>query len=546
MPHGRDHEPPGVSDVEHPGATRTGRPRPSAAARARTRPWCLRYHMTPHPGSREPTPAARGHNVVTSDSALSRPSPVTPVARGGDDLVALGAQRDGRGARAGRWPTATSRCSGLNGPDGATASTRSGSTRRGMAHGACRRFTGSRPHRGQRTSRCGPWRTRSRGLHGAHGPTRSGPQAARISRTYAAVPHSGSTRALAKEWTRRWRPRRNPGSGRWPFQRGALAGMGMTEAGAAPTSGPTSPRRRRPSMEAEYTLHGPQVVSPPPPMNDVLPRARPGARRTYLLRAPPRPARRHSQPARRASGSRTSSATGPTRRRSWSSTDAGRCGSATRVAGCRTIIEMVGRDPARLRARGRRRSCATRSTRRPWHVAHRSAFGGLLPTSRSCRTSSRPGGRDRGRHRAGLRLAAAGRLPADPQEAALRRIALPLAKFWVCKRTAGLRGRGAGVSRRQRVRRGVRTAAALPRGAVELRVGGLGQRQRARRTARTRPEPEVLGAWITEVGHARGADERLDRAVEDTLACSATPALPRSAPGGWPVGWRPASRARCW
>ena len=31
-------------------------------------------------------------------------------------------------------------------------------------------------------------------------------------------------------------------------------------------------------------------------------------------------------------------------------------------------------------------------------------------------------------------------------------------------------------------------------------------------------EPEVLDAWITEVGRARGGDPRLDRAIEDTLA----------------------------
>ena len=31
-------------------------------------------------------------------------------------------------------------------------------------------------------------------------------------------------------------------------------------------------------------------------------------------------------------------------------------------------------------------------------------------------------------------------------------------------------------------------------------------------------EPEVLDAWITEVGKARGGDARLDRAIEDTLA----------------------------
>src|SRR3546814_9740786 len=35
-------------------------------------------------------------------------------------------------------------------------------------------------------------------------------------------------------------------------------------------------------------------------------------------------------------------------------------------------------------------------------------------------------------------------------------------------------------------------------------------------------EPEVLDAWITEVGRARGGDHRLDRAVEDTLALPGT------------------------
>jgi putative acyl-CoA dehydrogenase len=31
-------------------------------------------------------------------------------------------------------------------------------------------------------------------------------------------------------------------------------------------------------------------------------------------------------------------------------------------------------------------------------------------------------------------------------------------------------------------------------------------------------EPEALDAWITEVGYARGADPRLDQAIDDTLA----------------------------
>ncbi len=60
-------------------------------------------------------------------------------------------------------------------------------------------------------------------------------------------------------------------------------------------------------------------------------------------------------------------------------------------------------------------------------------------------------------------------------------------------------------------------------------------------------EPEVLDAWITEVGAARGADPRLDRAIETARwRCSATPARWRSARAGSPGGWRPACRARCW
>jgi len=49
---------------------------------------------------------------------------------------------------------------------------------------------------------------------------------------------------------------------------------------------------------------------------------------------------------------------------------------------------------------------------------------------------------------------------------------------------AGDGRRGAGVPRRQRLRRGVRSAAAVPRGAAQLDLGGLGQRPGARRPAR--------------------------------------------------------------
>ena len=140
-----------------------------------------------------------------------------------------------------------------------------------------------------------------------------------------------------------------------------------------------------------------------------------------------------------------------------------------------------------------------------------------------------------------IRLAAAVDDRDDPHEAALRRIALPLAKFWVCKRTPGLGRRGAGVPRRQRVRRGVRAAAALPRGAAELGLGGLGQRQRARRAARAGPRARgarAPGSPRSAWPAARDAAAR-PRPIDDTLALLGDDRpRSRSPPAGWPAGWR--------
>jgi putative acyl-CoA dehydrogenase len=117
-----------------------------------------------------------------------------------------------------------------------------------------------------------------------------------------------------------------------------------------------------------------------------------------------------------------------------------------------------------------------------------------------------------------IRLAAAVDAADDPHEAALRRIALPLAKFWVCKRAPGfvaealecLGGNGyvedSGLPLRYRE---------APVNSVWEGSGNVNALDVLRALAR---EPEALSAWITEVGRARGGDERLDRAVDDTLA----------------------------
>ena len=89
--------------------------------------------------------------------------------------------------------------------------------------------------------------------------------------------------------------------------------------------------------------------------------------------------------------------------------------------------------------------------------------------------------------------------------------------------------RGAGVPGRQRLRRGVRHAAALPGVAVELDLGGLRQRQRPRRAAGAAREPESLDAWLVEVGRA-GARTRAWTAAIDVDARDA--GRPRRRRGG--------------
>ena len=115
-----------------------------------------------------------------------------------------------------------------------------------------------------------------------------------------------------------------------------------------------------------------------------------------------------------------------------------------------------------------------------------------------------------------LRLAGAAdrAVRGDEREAAFRRIALAVGEVLGLQARPGARRRGPGVPRRQRLRRGVRHAAALPRGAAELDLGGLGQRQRPRRAARAGPRAgRRSSAFFAEVELAAGADARLDAAA---------------------------------
>ena len=133
-----------------------------------------------------------------------------------------------------------------------------------------------------------------------------------------------------------------------------------------------------------------------------------------------------------------------------------------------------------------------------WHVAHRSAFGGLLadkPLMQNVLADLQV--ETEAATALAIRLAAAVDAADDPHEAALRRIALPLAKFWVCKRTPGfvaealecLGGNGyveeSGLPLRYRE---------APLNSVWEGSGNVNALDVLRALGR---EPEVLSAWIT-------------------------------------------------
>jgi putative acyl-CoA dehydrogenase len=116
-----------------------------------------------------------------------------------------------------------------------------------------------------------------------------------------------------------------------------------------------------------------------------------------------------------------------------------------------------------------------------------------------------------------IRLAAAVDNLHDPHEAALRRIALPLAKYWVCKRTPMMVAEaleclgGNGYVEESTMPLLFRES---PLNSIWEGSGNVNALDVLRALTR---EPEVFEAWVTEVGRAHGADPRLDRAVTSVL-----------------------------
>jgi putative acyl-CoA dehydrogenase len=341
-----------------------------------------------------------------------------------------------------------------------------------------------------------------------------------VSMTYAAVPALRADEALAKEWTPLLASTTyDPGLRPAGIKRGALAGMGMTEKQGGSDVRANVTRALPGSVEGEYTLHGHKWFTSAP-MNDVflvLAQTGSGSEQAvtcFLVpRVLPDGTRNRLDVVRLKDklGNRSNASS----ELEFDGTVAHRLGDEGR--GVRTIIEMVA---------ATRLDCVLGSTslmRRAlneaaWHVAHRSAFGSLLVDKPLMQNVIADLAVEVEAATAlAIRLAAAVDRIDDPREAALRRIALPLAKFWVCKRTPGMVAEaleclgGNGYVEDSGLPLLYREA---PLNSVWEGSGNVNALDVLRALSR---EPEVLDAWLTEVGEARGGDERLDHAIDDTL-----------------------------
>jgi putative acyl-CoA dehydrogenase len=184
--------------------------------------------------------------------------------------------------------------------------------------------------------------------------------------------------------------------------------------------------------------------------------------------------------------------------------------------GVATIIEMVA---------ATRLDCILGSTalmRRAvaeasWHAAHRSAFGVLLADAPLMQAVLADLAVEAEAATAvSMRLAASIDADADPQERALRRIALPVAKYWVCKRTPSVVAEaleclgGNGYVEESGMPRLYREA---PLNSIWEGAGNIQALDLLRVLAR---EPDAVVAWHTEVEAVRGADGNLDTTLEET------------------------------
>ena len=337
-----------------------------------------------------------------------------------------------------------------------------------------------------------------------------------VSMTYAAVPALRVDPVLGEEWIPALASTTyEPGLRPVAAKRGALAGMGMTEKQGGSDVRANLTEARPGGPDGEYVLDGHKWFTSAP-MNDVflvLAQAPGGLTCFVVPRVLPDGSRNRIDVVRLKDklGNRSNASSEIELHGTW----ARRLGDEGR--GVRTIIEMVAAtrlDCVLGSAALMRKAVAEAS----WHVAHRSAFGGLLadkPLMQNVVADLAV--ETEAATTLAMRLAHAVDAGYDERELAFRRIALPLAKFWVCKRTPGMVAEaleclgGNGYVEESGMPVLFRES---PLNSIWEGSGNVNALDVLRALTR---EPTALDAWLTEFGRVRGQNAHLDAAVQDVL-----------------------------
>ena len=299
---------------------------------------------------------------------------------------------------------------------------------------ACTPAPWARRRRRARTWPGRPGSTSGRRLEAGHG--------CPISMTYAAVPalrHEPGARGQATSRCCAARPT-TPACACPDSKAGLLAGMAMTEKqGGSDVRANTT--RAVPAGDGSYLLTGHKWFCSAPDVRPV-PGPGPGPGGPDLLPAAPGAARRHAatrmpHPAAQGQARQPVQRLGRGRVRRGASAG----WSASEGRGVATIIEMVTLTRLDCVLGSARAACGRRSRRRRTTPRTARAFG--APAGRpaaDAERAGRPGARVRGGHHAGDAAGRRGRpRPRRRGEAAFLRLALPAAKYWVCKRTPARR-----------------------------------------------------------------------------------------------------------
>ena len=337
-----------------------------------------------------------------------------------------------------------------------------------------------------------------------------------VSMTYAAVPALGADPVLAAAWVPRLASLRYE-TGLLPPEKkaGCLAGMGMTEkqGGSDVRSNVTTASPL--GDAAEYRLDGHKWFTSAP-MNDVflmLAQAPDGLTCFLVPRVLPDGTLNSLSVVRLKDklGNRSNASAELELDGTWGL----RLGDEGR--GVATIIEMVAAtrlDCVLGSAALMRRAVAEAA----WHVSRRQAFGDPLSEKPLMQNVIADLALESEAATAlAIRLAHAVDRPDDEHEVALRRIGLPLAKLWVCKRTPAhvaealecLGGNGyveeSGMPRLFRE---------SPLNSIWEGSGNVNALDVLRALGRS---PQSLEAWLREMEAVRGENRHLDAAVSDVL-----------------------------